>query len=206
MTTPKIVDAVSTSPAPAPMTAVPVKIDGSALASMLSKIAASQQQPSVEYISPAEYVLNAGKRLQDMYARYEVLRKFGSFLNGKSLNDPIPPELVIEDVTVRFRLRDSEEVSEAKVLNVACVGDIARLLSTEMGTIILALQQEAKALTDLSQKTETTAQKAREAWESSNKDRKIVAASDAPGAVATVALSDTAAVAPASEVSLANEN
>jgi len=207
MTTPKIVDAVSTAPVAAPTTTVPVKIDGSALASVLSKIAASQpQQPSVEYISPAEYVLNAGKRLQDMYARYEVLRKLGGLLNGKPLNDPVPPELVIEDVTIRFRLRDAEEVSEAKVLNVACVGDIARLLSTEMGTIILTLQQEAKSLTELSQKTEATAQKAREAWESGNKDRKIVAASDASGAAATVSLANTADVAPASEVSLANEN
>lgn len=201
MTTPTIVDAVSTAPVAAPTTTVPVKIDGSALASMLSQIAASQQA-AVDYISPAEYVLNAGKRLQAMYARYEVLRKLGGFLNGKSMNDPIPSDLIIEDVTVRFRVRDSEEVTEAKVLNVACIGDIARLLSTEMGTIILALQQEAKALTDLSQKTEATAQKAREAWESGNKDRKIVATSDA----ATVTLADPVPAPPTGEVSLANEN
>jgi hypothetical protein len=207
MADPKIVDAISATDTNGVNVAqtsrtqtVPVKIDGSALAGMMSKIAAAQQQP-VEYISPSEYVLSAGSRMKDMYDRYDVLRKLGGALHGKSFNDPIPQDLRIESVTIKFRLADDTETNDAKIVNVACVGDIAQLLSTEMGTIILSLQQEAKALTELSKSTEDTAAKAREAWESSNKDRKIVMTGG----------NTTAANAPAEtplvgEVSLSNED
>lgn len=206
MANPKIVDAISATDAAgvdviptARSQTVPVKIDGSALASMMSKIAAAQQQP-VEYISPSEYVLSAGSRMKDMYARYDILRKLGGALHGKSFGDPIPQGLRIESVTINFRLADDTETNAATILNVACVGDIAQLLSTEMGTIILSLQQEAKALTELSTSTETAAAKAREAWENSNKDRKIVVS----GANTVNA---NAAVTPlVGEVSLTNEN
>jgi len=210
MANPKIVDAISATDAAGVNVAqtrsqtVPVKVDGSALANMMSKIAAAQQQQPVEYISPSEYVLGAGNRMKDMYARYEVLRKLGGALHGKSFSDPIPQELRIESVTLKFRLAADTEPNEAVMLNVACVGDIAQLLSTEMGTIILSLQQEAKSLTELSKSTEDAAAKAREAWESSNKDRKIVVS----GANTVSATLDNAA-APTplvGEVSLTNEN
>ena len=210
MANPKIVDAISATDAAGVNVAqtrsqtVPVKVDGSALANMMSKIAAAQQQQPVEYISPSEYVLGAGNRMKDMYARYEVLRKLGGALHGKSFSDPIPQELRIESVTLKFRLAADTEPNEAVMLNVACVGDIAQLLSTEMGTIILSLQQEAKSLTELSKSTEDAAAKAREAWESSNKDRKIVVS----GANTVSATLDNAA-APmplVGEVSLTNEN
>lgn len=203
MADPKIIDAVSSSPVAnvetqpsRPTASVPLKIDGSALAGMLNKIAESQQQQkTVDYISPAEYVLNAGKRMQDMYARYDILRKLGSALHGKSMNDPVPADIGIDDITIKFRVAGATETSEAKIFNIACVGDIARLLSTEMGTLILAIQQEANSLTDLLKSTEATVQKAREAWENSNKDRKIVPASN----------NATSAPHPA-EISLSDEN
>jgi hypothetical protein len=210
MANPKIVDAISATDVagvnvaqPARSQTVPVKVDGSALASMMSKIAAAQQQP-VEYISPSEYVLGAGNRMKDMYARYDVLRKLGGALHGKSFTDPIPQDLRIESVTLKFRLADDTETNEATIFNVACVGDIAQLLSTEMGTIILALQQEAKSLTELSKSTEDAAAKAREAWESSNKDRKIVVSG--ANTVSTAPAGDAAATPLVGEVSLTNEN
>ena len=210
MANPKIVDAISATDAAgvnvtptARAQTVPVKVDGSALANMMSKIAAAQQQP-VEYISPSEYVLGAGNRMKDMYARYDVLRKLGGALHGKSFTDPIPQDLRIESVTLKFRLADDTETNEATIFNVACVGDIAQLLSTEMGTIILSLQQEAKALTELSKSTEDAAAKAREAWESSNKDRKIVVSG--AGTVNTASADASAATPLVGEVSLTNEN
>lgn len=210
MANPKIVDAISATDAAGVNVAqtrsqtLPVKVDGSALANMMSKIVAAQQQQPVEYISPSEYVLGAGNRMKDMYARYEVLRKLGGALHGKSFSDPIPQELRIESVTLKFRLADDTEPNEAVMLNVACVGDIAQLLSTEMGTIILSLQQEAKSLTELSKSTEDAAAKAREAWESSNKDRKIVVSG--ANTVSTT-LDNAAALTPlVGEVSLTNEN
>lgn len=210
MANPRIIDAISATDAAgvnvaqtARSQSVPVKIDGSALASMMSKIAAAQQQP-VEYISPAEYVLGAGSRMKDMYARYDVLRKLGGALHGKSFTDPIPQGLRIESVTLKFRVADDTETNEAVMLNVACVGDIAQLLSTEMGTIILSLQQEAKSLTELSKSTEDAAARARETWESSNKDRKIVMTGG--NNASTVAVGDAATMPPVGEVSLTNEN
>ena len=209
MANPKIVDAISATDAAGVNVAqtrsqtVPVKVAGSALANMMSKIAAAQQQP-VEYISPSEYVLGAGNRMKDMYARYDVLRKLGGALHGKSFTDPIPQDLRIESVTLKFRLADDTETNEATIFNVACVGDIAQLLSTEMGTIILSLQQEAKALTELSKSTEDAAAKAREAWESSNKDRKIVVSG--AGTVNTASADASAATPLVGEVSLTNEN
>jgi hypothetical protein len=183
---------------------VPVKIDGSALAGMMNKIAASQQQRTeTDYISPAEYVQGAGNRMKAMYERYEVLRKLGGTLHGKTLSDPIPAELQIENVTITFRMAGEEGSNEAKIFNVACVGDIAQLLSTEMGTIIMALQQEAKSLTELSKSTEDAAQKAREAWESSNKDRKIVMTGGPTAATMAAAQQGEPLVG---EVSLTNEN
>jgi hypothetical protein len=177
----KIVDAVSTTNPATVQQKVPVKIDGTALAEMMSKIASAPQR-SVEYVSPAEYVLAAGTRMKDMYARYDMLRKLGSTLHGKSFSDPVPAEVQIESVSIKFRLANEAELGEAKIFNIACVGDIAQLLSTEMGTIIMALQQEAKALNELSKSTEDTAQKARESWENSNKDRKIVVTTPTPEA------------------------
>ena len=73
-----------------------------------------------------------------------------------------------------------------------------------MGTIILSLQQEAKALTELSKSTEDAAAKAREAWESSNKDRKIVVSG--AGTVNTASADASAATPLVGEVSLTNEN
>lgn len=211
MANPRIIDAISATDAAgvnvaqtARSQSVPVKIDGSALASMMSKIAASQQQQPVEYISPSEYVLGAGTRMKNMYARYDVLRKLGGALHGKSFTDPIPQGLRIESVTLKFRVADDTETNEAVMLNVACVGDIAQLLSTEMGTIILSLQQEAKSLTELSKSTEDAAARARETWESSNKDRKIVMTG--ANNVSTVAVGDAATIPPVGEVSLINEN
>jgi hypothetical protein len=66
------------------------------------------------------------------------------------------------------------------IKNVICVGDIANLLSTELGTIILTLQQEAAAVRDTAQQTEETCTKARESWEANNPDRRVVAPTEAP--------------------------
>lgn len=198
MADPQIVDAIPAATSVAGVNVsqqtVPVKIDASALANMM-KMTTAQQPATKEFINPAAYVMAAGERMQNMYERYEMLRKLGSALNGKSPVDPIPEDLQIEDVTITFRKRsDGDARYVAKLLNVACVGDIAQLLTTEMGVIILSLQQEAKSLAALSKSTEDTTQRAREAWENSNKDRKIVVTGEPPAA------------APAGEVSLTNEN
>jgi hypothetical protein len=97
-------------------------------------------------------------------------------LHGKSLSDPIPDTLKIEEIVFKFKtVKDGKESESttAVIKNVICVGDIANLLSTELGTIILTLQQEAAAVKDTAQQTEDTCTKARESWEANNPDRRV---------------------------------
>lgn len=182
MTKTKIVDAVKTE-APAACgiggggvtnVTVPLKMDTSMLAKAMQAAAA---QPQTVRIDPAAVIKEAGNRMEDLYARFNVLRQLGAELNGKNFSDPVPPTVKIDDVAITFRVIKDGKVAEpvvANIKNVVCVGDISNLLSTELGTIILALSQEAAAVKETATATEETCNKARQQWETNNPDRKIV--------------------------------
>lgn len=153
---------------------VPIKMDASSLAKALQ---AAATQPQTVRVNPSELIKNAAERMEDLYARFGALRQLGTALHGKTLSDPIPESIKIEDISITFRPVDDGKEGEpvvARVKNVVCVGDIANLLSSELGTIILTLQQEAAAVKETATTAEETCTKARRQWEANNPERKIV--------------------------------
>jgi hypothetical protein len=186
----KVVDAVScsntsnTTVTGTTNVTVPLKMDASGLAKALQAAAQAQAaQPAMSRINPADVIKAAATRMEDLYTRFNALKQIGAELHGKSLSDAIPESLKIEEISFKFTtVKDGKESepTTAVIKNVICVGDIANLLSTELGTIILTLQQEAAAVRDTAQQTEETCTKARESWEANNPDRRVVAPTEAP--------------------------
>jgi hypothetical protein len=177
----RIVDAVKSEKPETPSTSgttnvtVPIKMDASSLAKALQEAAASQAQ--TVRVNPSELIKDAAARMEEMYARFNVLRQLGAELHGKTMSDPIPDTIKIEDVSITFRpVKDGKEseAAVAQIKNVVCVGDIANLLSSELGAIILMLEQEATAVKETATQAEETCTKARQQWETNNPERKIV--------------------------------
>jgi hypothetical protein len=192
----KIVDAVRTEPATTNVS-IPVKMDTSAIAKAIQLAAAAP--PQVQRINPADVIKEAAVRIEDLYARFNTLRQMGSELHGKNMSDPLPPSLQVEEIVIKFKLNREDKPGEpqtAVVKNVICVGDLANLLSAELGTIILQLQQETASVKETAKTAEETCAKAREQWEANNPDRKITAV-DAEGNPLAEPVSFTAAASPA---------
>jgi len=195
-----IVDAVSTDVRPSATSTggttnvtVPIKMDASSLAKALQ---AAATQPQTVRVNPSALIKDAAARMEDLYTRFNALRQLGTELHGKALSDPIPETIKIEDITISFRpVKEGKEGEPvvAHVKNVVCVGDIASLLSSELGTIILALEQEALTVKETATSAEETCTKARQQWEANNPDRKVVARggeATATAATATAALNE----------------
>ena len=196
-----IVDAVKTGACPTAAGAggttnvtVPIKMDASSLAKAL-QAAANQPQQTMR-VNPSELIKDAAARMEELYSRFNALRQLGAELHGKTLSDPIPETINIEDIAITFRAVKDGKASDpivARIKNVVCVGDIANLLSSELGTIILSLEQEALAVKETATSAEETCTKARQQWETNNPDRKIVARTG-EAAATTVAANSTATV------------
>ena len=181
MSAPKVIDAVSSVPVQ-PTSAAAIKVDTSGMAEMLQKMAEAQMaeqmrnmKPTV--INPAAVIKTTSERMFELYSRYEQLQEIGRLLNGISVSDPLPETLKIEDITISFRIKEATgeygDVKAASVKNVICTGDIYKLLSGEMGVIILSLEQETKGLLDVANKADGQYEKARKQWEDANPDRQI---------------------------------
>lgn len=182
-----IVDAVSDKKGDACSTGgttnvtVPIKMDASALAKALQTAAS---QPQTIKVNPSTLIKESAARMEEMYTRFNALRQIGAELHGKTLSDPIPETIKIENIAITFRpVKDGKESEPvvAHIKNVVCVGDIANLLSSELGTIILSLEQEALAVKETATTAEETCTKARQQWEANNPDRKVVVRGDAAG-------------------------
>lgn len=174
----KVVDAVSCANPGTSNVTVPIKMDTSGLVKAMQQMAAqSQTQATTARINPADVIKSAAARMEELYTRFNALKLIGAELHGKSLSDPLPESLKIEEITFKFKtVKDGKEseATTAVVKNVICIGDVANLLSTELGTIILTLQQEAAAVKETATSTEETCTKARESWEANNPDRRVV--------------------------------
>jgi hypothetical protein len=208
MTKTTIIDAVKAEAPNSPGTMgvnVPLKLDASALAKAIQT--AASQQPQTVRVNPSELIKEAAARMEDLYTRFNALRQIGAELHGKTLSDPLPPTLQIEDIAITFKTVKDGKTSEpvvAHVKNVVCVGDLSNLLSSELGTIILSLQQEAAAVKETATTAEETCTKARQTWESNNPDRKIVSR-ETDVSLTTVAAQDAGSV-PTSPVTLQGSN
>lgn len=152
-----------------------VKLDTSALSKAISAIIA-QNTPTETRVNPADYIKNSGEKMVALYSVYEKLRMIGTQLNGKLMSDPIPPALKIENITINFRTVTDDKESDlisVPLTHIASIGDISGLLSTELGAIIVTLQQETESVLDIAKRTKELCEKSRKAWEESNKDKKI---------------------------------
>jgi hypothetical protein len=161
---------------------VPIKLDASALTRAIQQAAASAGDTI--RVDPSEMIKNSAIKMKDMYDRFNVIKQFGAELNGKPMSDPLPSSIVLESIDVRFRVMKDGATTEplvAKILNVACIADIAPLLSTEMGAIAVQLEQEAAAIKNTAANTEDVARRAKEAWAANNPDRRIRSAAELDG-------------------------
>lgn len=153
-----------------------VKIDTSGLAQALQSIIAENTPTETTKVNPANYIKDSGEKMVALYSVYEKLRAIGLQLNGKLMSDPIPESLVIEDITINFRIvtdgKESEPQSVA-LKHIATIGDISGLLSTELGSIIVLMQQETEGVLDIATRTKDLCDRSRRAWEEANKDKKI---------------------------------
>jgi hypothetical protein len=150
-----------------------------------SGIAQALKQAQEEYVAalaaqapvnPAEVVTAAGARMQEIYARYEKLKLLGRALTGLTTADRIPATVAIDNVAVTFRVKESGVLGDpitADIKNVAFVGDLAGLLSTEIGLIITTLQNEVQTLADVAKKSQEQYARALKNWEENNQDRQI---------------------------------
>jgi hypothetical protein len=159
------------------MTSVPVKIDTSALAAAISNM---QQNQPVEHIAPAEVITAAGERIAALHERFTILNKLAAALEGTKSSDPLPASLAGLKIAITFPVPNSSDgggtpdTATAEIFNVACIGDLGPLLSTELGVIIHALEQETQSVVAVAERTNAACAKARGVWETRNPDRKIV--------------------------------
>jgi hypothetical protein len=153
---------------------VPVKIDASALTKAI-QAATAQTQETIK-VDPSEMIKNSALKMKDLYDRFNVLKQLGAELHGKTLTDPIPSSLQIDEIAIKFRVIKNDSTTEpltATINNVVCVGDISSLLSSELGAIVFQLAQEATGIKNTAAQTEEVCNKAKQAWEASNPDRRI---------------------------------
>jgi len=185
---------------------VPIKLDTSGLAAAI-QAAAGDQQFQETRVNPADMIKASAEKMVELYTRFNGLKALGAALNGKSFSDPIPENVRIEKITIEYATIEPDKVTpgSAVVQNVICVGDLANLLSSEMGLLILQLEQESAAIKNTAQLTEETATKAKESWQKNNPDRVIVADPEGGPAGISATVPATSAAADPSTVSLKNE-
>lgn len=179
-----VVDAVKTE-IPRPQTVnVPVRLDASALTKALQS-AATQTSTRV---NAGELIKNSALKIEEIYKRFDALKLLANELNGKPLTAPLPDTIQLDEISLRFRIAKDGNVSEmttATVKSVVCVGDISSMLSSELGSLIVQLEQEAAGVKNIATLTEETSGKARAAWEANNPDRKFTATATAQTANAS---------------------
>jgi hypothetical protein len=171
-----VVDAVKTEAPRAQTVNVPVRLDASALTKALQSVA----EQTAARVNAGELIKNSAIKIEEIYKRFDALKLLANELNGKPLTAPMPDTIQLEEISFRFRVAKAGNVSEtttATVKTVVCVGDISSLLSSELGSLIVQLEQEAAGVKNIATLTEETSGKARVAWAASNPDRKFTATS-----------------------------
>lgn len=194
-----VVDAIKTeNPNAQQMVNVPLRLDASALAKALQ--AATDQ--TTARVNAGELIKNSAIKIEEIYKRFDALKLIANELNGKPISDPLPETVQLSEIVFTFRIAKDGNVGElttATVKNVVCVGDIASLLSGELGSLIVQLEQEAAGVKNIATLTEETSSKARAAWEKNNPDRKFTA-------VGATALNNAGEVSLADQTEAAQNN
>jgi hypothetical protein len=190
-----IVDAIKTETPSQQTVNVPVRLDASALTKALQTAA----EQTAARVNAGELIKNSAIKIEEIYKRFDALKLLANELNGKPLTAPLPDTIQLDEITFKFRVAKAGNVSEmttATVKTVVCVGDISPLLSSELGALIVQLEQEAAAVKNIATLTEETSSKARTAWEANNPDRKFTAApADQVGGATGVSLAEQPAAA-----------
>lgn len=210
---PKIIDAVSV-PTTGPSTqSVPVKINTAQMEKIIKDMAAKSMSAStvpgvltggtpadaaVERINPSTFIRDMSADMERLYQRFETLKILAAELNGRATSEPFPQQVVLRGLTLDFAITKEDKVTEhsVKMQSLSCIGDISNLMTNEFGFIIASLRELSSQVAELAQKTNERCTAAFKEWETSNKDKQVVASS------VTVAAADTAdavaAVAPES--------
>ena len=190
-----VVDAIKTEAPAQQMVNVPLRLDASALSKALQ--AATEQ--TTARVNAGELIKNSAIKIEEIYKRFDALKLLANELNGQPVTAPLPATIQLEEISFRFRVAKAGNVSEpttATVKTVVCVGDISSLLSSELGSLIVQLEQEAAGVKNIATLTEETSGKARAAWEASNPDRKFTATTaDQVGGTTGVSLAEQPAAA-----------
>ena len=176
-----IVDAASTPVCnTAKPAGIPIKIDTSqmqtALQALANQTAAGQIPGANEKINPSVFIKNLAQDMEDLYSRFDRLKILASELNGLTTDSPLPPTVTIKNITISFTVTKDGKATEhsAEIRNVAAIGDITGLMSSEFGLIISSLHNQSQQIEDLAKRTTERCGTALKDWEEKNKDRQIV--------------------------------
>lgn len=166
---------------------VPVKIDASQMQSALQALArqaSAGQIPGVtnsaagtnEKINPSTFIKNIAEDMENLYARFDKLKVLAAELNGLSLSSPLPASVALKNIVINFSVTKNGKTEEhsAEIRNVAAIGEITDLMSSEFGMIFSALHANAQQVEDLAKRTTATCAGALKDWEAQNKDKQIV--------------------------------
>jgi len=170
---------------------LPIKIDTAQMQKVLQNLVGQQMQAATagtaqaasqgERVNPSVVIKSISDEMEQLYTRFEKLKRLAVELHGHKTEAPIPDHVKIKNIKIDFSVvKDGkEEAHTADVQSVTSVGDVSSMLSTEFGMIILTLTDRAKQLQDIAQKTGERCSAALKEWEKNNKDKKIIRGDEA---------------------------
>lgn len=102
--------------------------------------------------SPADTIANAGTNIVDAYKRYDELRALTSVINGLPESAPLPQNVEIDEIVIKFRVDDVSRTATTRT--VRRIGDIYRLLALETEALVLQMRDEALRAKEAAQAVE----------------------------------------------------
>lgn len=160
---------------------VPLKVDATQLNAAFQKVAAARAAgPQVKNVNPAEPIKTVSDQINELYARFDALKKLAAEISGLNQNDKLPAHVAIKSIKIDFALTKDgvTEDCEAMLYNPTIVADLSSLLTTEYGFIISSLKEYSKQLEEYAAKTNESCSAALARWEETS-NRRIVQAADA---------------------------
>lgn len=200
---PTIIDAASVPTTGPNVQNVPVRINTAQMEKVIQDMAAKAmtaatvpgvqtEAPAVERINPSTFMRDMATEMERLYQRFDTLKVLAAELNGRTTDEPLPPQVIFKGITLDFAISKDDKITDhsVKMQALSCIGDISNLISNEFGYIIVSLRELSKQVADLAQKTNERCTAAFTEWETSNKNKQVVTESTAatPAEANTVTL------------------
>jgi len=184
---PTIVDAQSVTTTGPNVQNVPVRLNTAQMEQAIKEMAAKamtaasvpgiqMETPSVERINPSTFMRDMTQEMERLYQRFDTLKILAAELNGRSTDEPLPPQVIFKGLTLDFAISKGDKTVDhsVKMQTLSCIGDLSTLITNEFGFIIVSLRELSKQVADLAQKTNDRCVTAFKEWETANKNKQVV--------------------------------